>query len=287
MKHFVFRLFFLFFISFFVSTQLHAQDTLPKFTATIRGSRVIVSWDNPYENLIQVAVQRSYDSTKKFNTVYSAPSPELPVNGFSEQIQPGVRVYYRIFYVLAGGNYFFSKSKKPVLTIAAEGVDNTPNTTNKERRDKASVMLEEVAKNANKKIFIKLEDLLYATLSDGAYLKFRDSIIQKTQDTLYPIAADTILIKKYVIPYSWAPSKYVFTDRNGYLKINLIDAAEKQYEITITEEDGTHVLDLKQLKEPLLFVDKTNFYHAGWYKFILYENGKLKEKGRFLLDREF
>ncbi len=286
MKYFILRLFFIAFGSFLITNQLQAQDTLPKFTATIRGNRVIISWTNPYENLIQVAVQRSYDSLRKYNTVYSAPSPQLPVNGFSEQATPGVKVYYRIFYVLSGGNYFFSRPKLPALSIASSGTDNTPNTPNEQRRDKATDIITDM-RNPDRKIFVKVEDTLYASLLEGAYFKLRDSIIHQTKDTLYPIAADTILIKRYVMPYSWTPSKYVFTDRNGNLRINLADASDKQYEVSISEDDGTVVLDLKQLKEPLLFVDKTNFYHAGWYKFNLYENGKLKEKGRFLLDKEF
>lgn len=93
-----------------------SQDTLPKFTVQNKGDgRVVVSWVNPYPNLIQLAVQRSYDSLKRFGSVYSSTSPELPINGFSDKVPEGVHVYYRIFYVMEGGAYFFTQSKQPLV----------------------------------------------------------------------------------------------------------------------------------------------------------------------------
>src|SRR4029078_10834271 len=78
-----------------------AQDTLPKFTVEDKGAgRIVVSWSNPYSNLIQLAVERSYDSVEKLSSVFSATSAELPLNGFSDKIVPGLKVYYRIFYVM-------------------------------------------------------------------------------------------------------------------------------------------------------------------------------------------
>lgn len=268
----------------------NGQDTLPKFTATVRtGNRVIISWSNPFETLVQVAVQRSYDSLKRYTTVYSAPSPELPANGFSEQIPPGIKVYYRIFYVLKGGSYFFSKVKVPSASTATTSPydNNTYVSSNNQNRDKANEIVKEAAKAPDKLIFIKVGDILYSTVTNEGYLKLRDSIMRQTKDTLFPIANDTILIKKYSLPYTFSPSKYVYIDRQGFLNIKLSDAATKHYEIIITDENHKPVMELKQLKDPLLIMDKTNFYHAGWYNFDLLEDGKQKERGKFLLLKEF
>ena len=39
---------------------LVAQDTLPRFTATTRGTgKVIISWSNPYPVVSQISIQRS------------------------------------------------------------------------------------------------------------------------------------------------------------------------------------------------------------------------------------
>ena len=44
---------------------------------------------------------------------------------------------------------------------------------------------------------------------------------------------------------------------------------------------------LKEVKEKEFKIDKANFYAAGWFKFELYEDGKLIEKNKFKIGSEF
>lgn len=83
------------------------------------------------------------------------------------------------------------------------------------------------------------------------------------------------------------PSFYVYTNKDGYLFINLPDAEKKKYHIRFYEEDDTFLFELKNIKEPALTLDKTNFMHAGWFRFELYNDEKLVEKNRFYLAKEF
>ena len=83
------------------------------------------------------------------------------------------------------------------------------------------------------------------------------------------------------------PSFYVYTNRDGYLFINLPDASKKKYHIKFYEEDDNLLFELKNIKEPALTLDKANFLHAGWFKFELYNDDKLIEKNRFYLAKEF
>ena len=39
--------------------------------------------------------------------------------------------------------------------------------------------------------------------------------------------------------------------------------------------------------EVSLKIDKSNFYRAGWFKFELYEDGKLMGKNKFYLEKDF
>jgi len=291
------------------ATAAMAQDTLPKFSVEDRGGgRVVVSWRNPYPNLIQLAVQRSYDSTKKFTTVYSSTSPELPVNGYSDKIIPGIKYYYRVFYVMEGGAYFFTKSMRPSAPIIVPR-DSTGSNTNNGKKDSVVVvdnkrdqLDEELVKKLkkgykkedeeevippDKPFYIKVKDTLYTTLITAEFFRFRDSIMKQTKDTLFQLTDDTILLGIYVPPFLQRTSEFVFTDRDGYIVIKLPDAATKRYDIKFMEEDETLVLELKALKEPFLILDKTNFYHGGWYKFELLENGKIKERNRIFLARDF
>ena len=284
-------------LSFILSNLAHAQDTLPGFSVADKGNgRVVVSWKNSFETINQIAVQRSFDSLKKFTTIYSAPSPELRENGFTDQIAPGATMYYRIFFVLQGGTFFFTPSKKPEIgTTVTSGIDSKRDKAseiiksgdNSKTRDKATDLVKDAVKIPARKIFIKLADSLYATLIDGEYTRFKDSIMYRTKDTLYPLSTDTVMIRQYVQPYVWKSSVYVYTDKEGYVVINLPDASNKKYELRIMEEDNTPVLELKQIRNPYLTLDKANFYHAGWYKFELLEDGKIKDRNKILIPKDF
>jgi hypothetical protein len=83
------------------------------------------------------------------------------------------------------------------------------------------------------------------------------------------------------------PSFYVYTNKDGYLFINLPDASKKKYHIKFYEEDDSFLFELKNIKEPALTLDKTNFIHSGWFKFELYNEEKLVEKNKFYLAKEF
>lgn len=69
-----------------------------------------ISWNNPYRQAIQLAVQRSADSLKNFRTILSAKNPELEANGFTDYTAPhSGNVFYRIFVTLEGGAFFFTQ----------------------------------------------------------------------------------------------------------------------------------------------------------------------------------
>jgi hypothetical protein len=116
---------------------------------------------------------------------------------------------------------------------------------------------------------------------------FRDSIMTKTKDTLVQMGEDTLYIRVYDPPFTQRSSQYVFTDKDGYIVIKLDDAESNKYQVTIMEQNETPVLDIKHVKHPYLILDKTNFYKAGWYKFTLRENGRVKEKGVVFLPKDF
>jgi hypothetical protein len=292
MKRFSFLLVSILFI--LTSSGLIAQDTLPNFSVEDKGAgRIVVSWSNPYPNLIQLAVQRSYDSLKKFTSVYSSTSPELPVNGFSDKIVPGLKVYYRIFYVMKGGAYYFSNSKRP----GGMKNGNAQPVVVDSKRDQLDEEL--IKKLAGKKIddpviyppdkpfYVKIKDTLYTTLVTQDFFNFRDSILKNTKDTLYQLSEDTILLGIYIPPFLQRTSEFVYTDKDGYIVIKLAEAGKKHYDLIFLEEDETPVLELKAVKEPFLILDKTNFYHGGWYKFELRENGKIKERNKIFLAKDF
>jgi hypothetical protein len=111
-----------------------------------------------------------------------------------------------------------------------------------------------------------------------------------TRNGLIEKASDSVNIGiKPAVPRrnDFIPSFYVYTNKDGYLFINLPDAEKKKYHIKFYEEDDTFLFELKSIKEPALTLDKANFLHAGWFKFELYNDEKLVEKNKFYLAKEF
>jgi len=87
-------------------------------------------------------------------------------------------------------------------------------------------------------------------------------------------------------PTGFVPSKYVYTYKDGYVRINLPEN-DKKYSIKFFDNDETFLFELKDIKERVFRIDKTNFYHAGWFKFELYEDSRLIEKHKFYLEKDF
>ena len=90
-----------------------------------------------------------------------------------------------------------------------------------------------------------------------------------------------------VKPVGFVPSIFVFTNKEGYVYINLPDASEKKYHIKFFEEDGSFLFEIKDLKEKGLTLDNANFMHGGWFNFELYNDEKLLEKHKFYLAKMF
>jgi hypothetical protein len=259
-----------------ISGKVFSQDTLPHFTVVERGGKVIISWVNPYKNLVQLNVQRSFDSLRYFSTIYSATSPQLPQNGFSDLKMPTNRIFYRIFYVLEGGSYFFTDVRRVGSTAAYSSA-----------RDVNNPSFNNVDPNDLRLITIKIKDTVYREIPANAFRAFRDSVLKQTKDTLIAINDQLVVLNPYFSKEVWRASSYVFVNKDGYLNVSLPLANEKKYHIKFFEENGSPLFEINHLPDPYLIVDKSNFIHAGWFVFELYENDKLKERNKFYLPKDF
>ena len=110
-----------------------------------------------------------------------------------------------------------------------------------------------------------------------------------TARTITPI--ETVVAKKSPDPVvkrpEFTPSFYVYTNKDGYVYINLPDAEKKKYRIKFYEEDNNFLFEVKNIRHTGLTLDKTNFLHAGWFKFELYNEEDLVERHKFYLGKEF
>ncbi len=134
-------------------------------------------------------------------------------------------------------------------------------------------------------IQIYRNDSLLAQISFSKYKRFRDSIMSSSKDTLFMQNKYRSDIHPFMPKYVWRPSVFVYTNQVGYVKISLPLHKLHKYHLIFFEEDGTEIFRIKTIKESELILDKTNFMHAGWFHFELYENDKLKEKNKFQLQK--
>ena len=147
---------------------------------------------------------------------------------------------------------------------------------------------------------------LYIMLDKGAYLfsdakrPILDTVVKKDAavKTDLPGIAVPVLISDSVVigPVNgnnrpkaelYVPSKRIFTFKDGYVRIILPDETDKKYNIKFFSSDNELLFELKDVKERNFKIDKANFYHAGWFKFELYENEELLEKNKFYIPKEF
>ncbi len=135
------------------------------------------------------------------------------------------------------------------------------------------------------------DNILLLKLEKLRFRKFKDSIATKTKDTLFTNADNRVDIHSYrprVIQKKTADniSGAVYINAKGYVAIHLPLAKSHRFRISFFDGDDKHLFDIKTIKETDLVLDKTNFIHAGWFAYELYEDDVLKEKNRFFLQKE-
>ena len=136
-------------------------------------------------------------------------------------------------------------------------------------------------------IFIRRGDSIIGRLSGRQIQSFRDSILNRTRDTLVFIDGDTMLVKAFVPVEVYRVSPYVYTGRYGNIHVSLPEAARRHYSVKFFDETNKLMFELSEIKDPSLILDKTNFQHAGWFRFELYDGDQLKEKNKLFIPKEF
>ncbi|HVW60057.1 MAG TPA: hypothetical protein VHC48_08490 [Puia sp.] len=295
------------------SSIVRAQDTLPRFSVTAKGpGKILISWHNRYTTVSQISIQRSLDSLKYFTTLLTVPDPHLPENGAMDLKAAHPNYYYRLFIVLEEGKYLFTSSRKPQTSTgvspAAIRADTDESDAVLQRTDRQRVMFLDPGISKGKPqikspttiqggfrqlevqqrpVFVKKGETLLGQIPGEKLRAFRDSLLTRTKDTLIFIDGDSLLIRPFVPREMYRVSSYVFTGKYGNIHLALPDAGKKHYSVRFFDDSSRLLFEVSAIKAPSLILDKTNFLHAGWFKFELYEDGQLKEKNKLFIPKEF
>ncbi len=145
---------------------------------------------------------------------------------------------------------------------------------------------------------------------DSAYLRVVEKIINQNLPDSALTSEELIILKRYRnnkldrLPDSLSrkidavvktknkpdvniPMYRVVANKDGLVRVTLADFGSKKYSIKFYEDDNSFLFELKEIKEASLMLEKSNFYHSGWFKSELYEDGKLIEKNRFFIPKDF
>lgn len=265
-----------------------AQGLLPDFSAKeLTKGKIQISWNNPYRNCVQLAIQRSLDSSRNFRTIFSSQSPELASNGYVDSRPiPGVKNYYRIFYAMEGGAYFFTRAIPVETQLPAKPAAIIPSVKEavkepgplkdltgiylkktllfqldkpayKHFKDSINTQTKDALRRLNEKAvewipakkewyFIYRYQQLLAELDPKAFRKFRDSIRYQTKDSLSFADAYHIQLKPYVEP----PKKLVFVYRNDSLLQMLEPAQYRLFRDSVSTQtkDTLYAVDNEHVK---------------------------------------
>lgn len=264
----------------FVAGPLMAQDTLPRFSLINAGNnRIIIGWVNTLPNVKQISIQRSYDSLNGYISILTVADPTTVQNGYLDARAPNDHMFYRLYIMLDKGNYLFSKAKRPAR-------DTTQRVS---ARD--SINRDKLRSDFNLDIKGKPDNVLNMDgrplIPDSMRIKPVVLKLNGFPGTLDTVQSPTgVPIRKKT--ESFIPSLYVFTCRDGYVCIKLPDSDKpKKFSIRFYDQDESLLFELKDLKEKEFKIDKANFYHAGWFRFEIYEDDRLFEKHKFYLEKDF
>jgi hypothetical protein len=262
----------------FLPAFILAQDSLPAFSVANKGNnRVVISWNNKFKQLKTISIQRSPDSLSNFKTILTVPDPNNKENGFLDAKAPNDKMFYRLYILVDGANFIVTKSKRPANdSIRAALLSDTAN------------------KKVTDSSYLKVvQKILSQNLPDSALTSEELLILKRYQNSRLDLLPDSLnkkieaVIKKTPRPDVAVPMYRIVANRDGLVRISLKDFDNKKYTIKFFEDDDTFLFELKDLKEASLMLEKSNFYHSGWFKSELYESGKLLEKNRFFIPKDF
>lgn len=88
------------------------------------------------------------------------------------------------------------------------------------------------------------------------------------------------------LPVGFVQSKYIFTTPDRYVRVEL-PMDSRKYDIKFLNENFQPILELNNIKEKRFKLDRTYFFKSGFVNFELMADGKVLEKYRLYIPKDF
>ena len=264
-------------------TQIQAQDTLPRFTVKNRFGKVIVSWVNPFDSMVQLNIQRSPDSLRNFKTILTVPDPTTVTNGYLDSKTPDTKQFYRIFVMRSNGRYFFTRSSRPVVDSSRESAKSKPAEV-----PGTMVLLDPKKPKPANVVETKRDTVVFDPIS-GTKRTYKIARIVSVPGNGVAgelPSTDGLIVKAPETRPVYTPSVFVFSNQQGDVEIALPESKVHNFSLKFYSEDGKPLFAMNKIRDSHLTMDKSNFIKAGWVQFELYEDGKIKEKHKLYIPKD-
>jgi hypothetical protein len=111
--------------------------------------------------------------------------------------------------------------------------------------------------------------------------------------SLYKYSGDTALLNNGVRSGAAAretsdpaSAGFIRRERNGDLVIAIPNVTREKYKIRFFDDDNNFLFEVRQIRDPLLIVEKYNFQHTGSFQYELYRESVLIERNTFLIRKD-
>lgn len=82
------------------------------------------------------------------------------------------------------------------------------------------------------------------------------------------------------------PSRWIYTAKDDNVVVHLPEADKRKYSVKFFDNLERMIFELDNLKEEYLIIEKVNFLRSGWYRFELFDAGKMVEKNNFFIPKD-
>lgn len=259
-----------------LATPAVSQDTLPALRVVNRSGKVILSWVNPFRDVVLINIQRSGDSLKNFKTLQSVADPTAINNGYRDANPPDKKQFYRLYVQQEGSKYFFTGSYRPTV----DGVK--PNA-----KPAGPVAVKPSGGEALTKANSDKTSAIGPTLEEKK-IPGTDSLTGRKRKPSKTLNQNPDTARKATPPPPTPPPPLVniYTNSQGQVVIVVPEDKKNIYTLKFYTDSGTWLFTLNKIRESRLTLEKTNFHNSGWFRCELYETDHMKHSYKFFIPKD-
>jgi hypothetical protein len=99
------------------------------------------------------------------------------------------------------------------------------------------------------------------------------------------ISVNSTLYKGDTVSYH-PVTGFISHRKNGDLMISVPSALIGRYAIRFYDEEHYFLFEIRKIPDPMLIIEKSNFQHAGTFRYEIYQDYALVEKGSFVIKND-